>query len=133
MNLIVDEKTYFEFRVQACSGAILALYSNYWGWYNYEIGIGLEDNSMLMIYDDKIYTVVREIVYPDLLSCWVERQFWVSWKDGVVRIGQGLYPHSQLLEYVDPAPQAVNSISLFSAYDEYYSDGVWEFPAKQGT
>ena len=132
LNLIVAEKTYFEFRVQVCSGAGLALYSEYFSWLMYVVGIGVDYNSMLMIYDANLGIEVENLAYPDLLSCWVERPFWVSWKNGVVKIGQGLYPQSQLLEYVNEAPQPVNSITLFNS-DYYYSDAIWEFSTKQGT
>jgi len=132
VKLIVDEKTYLEFRVQACSSATVALYREYHSYLIYEIGIGREGNSILTIYDAKAGIERKRIAYPDLLSCWVERPFWVSWKDGAVRLGQGLYPHSQLLEWVDEAPQPVNSMTLFNWPDTYYSDGIWEFSSKQG-
>lgn len=132
VNIVLDARYMLEFRVQACSSAALALYSDYHSRFQYEIGIGMNQNTILSIYNARTGLYEKWIHYPDLLSCWQERAFWVSWKGGVIQVGKGLYPQSRIVEWVDPEPDSVDSVTLFTWPDVYDSEGFWEISVPQG-
>ena len=74
--------------------------------------------------DDSLQQYVDYASTPDILHCNESRAFWVSWDAGLIRVGTGAVPDTEILvEWQDPEPQAV-VIASFSTYLD--SDGDWQ-------
>ncbi len=59
------------------------------------------------------------------------RDLWVSWRDGIVRLGRGRVPYEmELFNYTDPwGIRLVGKIELLN----YYADAIeWEFARNTG-
>ncbi len=76
---------YFEFNVQACWEARVAMFSKFSseGLFVYEVILGAAKNSELQIWDSRNISVpVFTMMYDSLLSCYEQRQFWIKWENG---------------------------------------------------
>ena len=102
--------TSLTFRVRACRGAQLILSS--------ELAHNLSVAHYTIALDTR--TVIRHnrrvrahLYTPGVLSCAEDRYFWLSWKNGLVRLGSGsLHGVGEVLKWKNPNPFDVNAIGL---------------------
>ena len=95
----------------------------------YEIIIGGDVNTRSFIGTNQKakYTSFEK----DLLSESEFRAFWITWKDGNIKVGQGPVVNENIfLEWADPDFIEVTSVTVSSGNQ---GDGYWRFPMGKGT
>ena len=106
------------FSLKACKNArMMLLRSNEQGTRNvYEIVIGLDNNSRSYIHLwESEASRLHYTNTPNVLSCNISQEFWLSWENGLIGFGGGrIQWQATLMQYQDPTspPPTVNSLSL---------------------
>ena len=122
----------FTFTARACHSASVAL--TFSGHHNQspdlEVTIGYDRNRKSVIRDMRNrQRVVLEVATPGILQCYKVKAFWIDWRDGVLRVGEGLPYHGQFMEWkiTDYAP--VTSLMLSTGNR---AEGEWTVGIEQG-
>ena len=79
----------FEFKVQACKDAMMALYNgspDLTVTHDYEIIIGAQDNSFIELYSGPNKTLLYRAPYSGALNCGEARPFFVDWNNNMLRV-----------------------------------------------
>lgn len=96
----------------------------------YEIVLGGYNNQKSDIRKPGNGGLMAQVETPDILNEFEYRTFWISWKDGVVKFGQGsIVGELELLRYEDPAPLDVSLVSL-STWER--CPGMWKLKQVKG-
>ena len=120
------------FKVKACKEAFLALCQVQGHVYtlSYEFALGVNagiDNELRYGVDGE----AKDNNQAQVLSCDEMREFWVSWSNGDITLGQGgNVGQDQLLSWNDVNPYDINAVSLTT---RKYITAEWEFVSKTGT
>ncbi|XP_063415954.1 uncharacterized protein LOC134697600 [Mytilus trossulus] len=94
----------------------------------YEIDIGYNNYDTFIIYrsDDSLDHESRKYVNfptPDIFNCTMYYPFWISWKEGDIKLGSGIVIDDNILGYLTNAPQfEVKAIGVLTDYGEL---GSW--------
>ena len=131
LRVSVPHRHYFNFRVEACRGAIVAMYSRLFGIFAYEVHIGGDDNNIIDI-RSLAGGVATSMIYRDALNCLEARPYWVAWKDGLIQVGRGTYPNTQLVSWQDPDSYPVNTLALLSWTLTDPVPALWSFGHQAG-
>jgi Farnesoic acid 0-methyl transferase len=94
--------------------------------YSREIVIGAVNNTKVIIYAAD-HSTLAETVRRGVVNCDEARQFWISWKTGILRIGRGMLDGEELLSYVDTMVRPILAVSVASG-----SSGEWQFTRDAG-
>ncbi|CAH1798336.1 unnamed protein product [Owenia fusiformis] len=120
----VSRKTSIKFNVMACNDAHVILLKN--------PGEAIADNYQIVIHGwaGNPKSVIRdannEVTSSQgaRLSCSEMRQFWVSWANGNIQVGEGLeIGENTFLSYRDPTPQSINALNFVTGWG---ASGTWE-------
>lgn len=75
----------------------------------YEIGFGLEKNSMLCVKVSHLGKPVQKVISSKnpavAISSLKSKPFWINFSSGTISVGQGDWGQGQILEWTDPYPQ----------------------------
>jgi hypothetical protein len=74
---------------------------------------------------------VASIDTPGLLDCYALRTFWITWYDGIVRLGHGKMNSNKLLEFPDTSHLAIAALSLQTSGSP--GGGQWQVTKSSGT
>ena len=67
---------------------------------------------------------------PDVLSCDVMRDFWLSWSESTVAIGSGrVVDENSLVRHTDSNERPVHALTFRTDFEV---NGTWEFPEYEG-
>ena len=127
--------TGFQFKIRGCTNATLMLsldpkvHTN--STYYIDIG-GIDGHNILIRHFNNNGDLVKDIsAYHSrpLLDCSLPKEFWVDWRFGIIKVGDGLPGVVPLIEFTDSQPTHVYGIGLAS------SDNLpvlWSFDVKPG-
>ena len=118
----------FVFSVLACHRAHVYLSTGDVNSPLYNIAIGDDKNRQSTI-RDKNNSPVLVANTPGILDCQEERDFWLSWTDQTIRVGEGSDSGNMFLEYYMPDYVPITEVSVVT---EDYATGVWDFKAQNG-
>ena len=124
----VTQNDFVTFNVLACSGAFVALseFPGVTSISTYEVRIGTTPSGGGVEIRDSVRGDVKNADDAlGLVSCTEYRSFWVSWRDGNIKFGKGLFPGTgTLLVWKDPSPHDVSSIAVTTLSPNV---GLWSF------
>ena len=130
---IPNEQT-FTFSVTACKEAIVVLSQTPGDTLKsaYELTIGSSDNtkSVLKKVVDEEFEIVAEVNSFDILDCSIATSFWITWSDGIIKVGRGDRFMYQFLIWEDPEENypRIHAISLTNENN----NALWRFQRDQG-
>jgi Farnesoic acid 0-methyl transferase len=130
--VLSTERKFFVFSVKACRSVhvILTRSPGVVDTFAYEVVIGASDNTVSAIRKLPPDEMVREYDTKDILSCETETIFWMTWSDGVIRVGGGNSIGSgELFNMNDDNPYSINALSLASRDSQQAS---WQFTKDSG-
>lgn len=111
-----------KFMIKACSNAYVALSEsqNFYAPTNYyNVDIGLDGVSLRRILSVKVLKKTNS----QLMNCSKYRQFWISWKNGHLKLGGGIYLDKYIIaDQIDQSPFKINAIGLMTKHG---SEGNW--------
>ncbi|CAH1794507.1 unnamed protein product [Owenia fusiformis] len=129
----VHDRVGVQFEIQACNDAHIALESKpsvVGVPQAYEIVLGGWSNTRSVIRDGKQGTEKVTVDTPNLLNCTVFLPFWVTWQNGIIRVGKGFsYGRNLLMEWQDTTPKPVTVISVATGWG---STANWNFREPTG-
>ena len=97
--------------------------------FTYKIGIGVDGNNSTTIEGMFPNGIKRSIPSYGVLSCNEVRDFWISWSNGIVKVGEGRnVGENSLLSYDDLTFYPVKAFTFKSPG----ANGTWEFPEYEG-
>ena len=101
-------QTEFLFHVTACHGAHISLGTKSRQTQELEVVLGADSNRRAVILDKRggSSVEVQSIQRPGLLSCDRDREFLLSWSDGVLKVREGRLHGELLLDWVIPNCEA---------------------------
>ena len=70
-----------------------------------------------------------EVATPGLLSCYENRPFWMSWKDGSLHVGEGRTGHQVFIDY-HGSPELAHISAIGHSTDN--TNGEWDVPLREG-
>ena len=93
-----------------------------------------DNDTRLTIRDSRFDSLVADEPVIDMVSCTMMRRFWLSWEEGVVRVGHGELPGYTIYELVEIDPQPVVGISFYNNDNKNeLSNALWEFSETAGS
>ena len=104
------------FRVLTCADAHIALATNVGAFDEaYEVIIGGFNNTMSSIRYNKNGQSMVNVTTKGVLSCFMPREFWISWRDGSINVGRGgeVFVNT-FLSWRDLEPDEVNVMQVSS-------------------
>ncbi|KAK2164300.1 hypothetical protein LSH36_66g05034 [Paralvinella palmiformis] len=127
-NFGIDVKkvSHIAFSIRARNDAHVALskFENNPGFETYEIVIGGWNNEKSVIRKCSQCRPMTSLDGP-LLNDSEFKQFWVSWDEAKLRVGEGGAPHlNELMSWLDPDPHLVNYLAVSTGWG---SNGTWVF------
>lgn len=121
------------FMVRACASINISLYPNSDTSSpvnaQYVFHLGANQNTQVTLLNGQ-GAVLSSAPYVNHLSCDQSERFWTSWGDGVVRLGEGAYPHHVIIEYSDPGAPLINTLSLGTV--DLGVKAEWQLERKSG-
>ena len=125
---------FISFRVKSDSDARIAL-SNIHGNLEplaYEVHIGAAKNSKTVLLwgiNGEELTIHET---SGILDPYQLKAFWISWRGGLIEVGEGTEPSSDtLISWQDPNPVEINSVAVATGL-ESQQGGEWEFDGDSG-
>ena len=117
--------------MRACHSARVALATNLNNQSSniYEIVIGGWSNIKSVIRKSIRGASEVEEDTPEILSCDRLREFYLSWKDGLITVSTGAEFTHVFLSWKDPAPFQVNYMSVSTGWG---ATGEWQIPHSHG-
>ena len=110
-------RTDLVFSVLACKEARVAL-SQIPGvltHYTYELVIGTQENSLTVLKNGIDGPTLTQVTTPGILDCAVNRNFWITWKDGTLSFGNGTVPEgNRILYHRDSNMYPINAVSVMT-------------------
>ena len=83
--------------------------------------------NALKLYDCQAYK--QSVQTPGICDCDVLKPFWLSWTDGLIRVGRGNNIGDQVVvEWLDTEPLGIT----FAAITGWNQLGIWEFSLLKG-
>ena len=119
------------FTVRACRDAHIALSKTRENVRadTYEIVIGGWGNSKAVIRRAVQGKPVSEVTIPDLLHCSEFRQFWISWYNGEIVVGQGSLGSNEILRYSNSSPNEISAVAITTGFG---IEGDWKLKQNPG-
>ena len=122
------------FGVQACSDAVITLASlpGNARVAGYLLIIGADDNSVTFLRrDNQQSPQVEHVSTPGILSCDETRFFWVSWREGRIKLGRGLHKDNDvIINWMDPMPR--NVVEVFFDSRSSTVPALWQLSNLNG-
>ena len=120
----------FLFDVRACSEAHVHLSTTVAtrAAPTYDLIIGAQNNMQTTLVDENGVVQVQ-VDTPEILHCYENRDFWITWNDGIIRLGEGMEYGSVVLEYIMPSAYYFIHVSLLTDND---FEGEWNFRMDSG-
>lgn len=131
IKAVIPNRSFMNFYVEACRGAIVSMFSMLHNVYAYEIELGGGSNSEIRIVS-LFAGEVAKLSYPGVVACNEERPYWVAWYNGLIQVGRGSYPHNHLLEYDDAGMYPVTAVSFHSWVVQAVVPAFWRFTRNEG-
>ena len=72
------------------------------------------NDTRLTIRDTRFDSLIADEPVIDMVSCTMMRRFWLSWEEGLIRVGRGELLGYTIYELVQLNPQPVVGISLYN-------------------
>ena len=67
---------------------------------------------------------------PDILDCQEFKKFWLSWEEGLIRLGHGLATGvDSIIQWQDPNPYIIKGVAISTGYG---ATGKWDFSQIEG-
>ena len=110
---ITTENTFLIFHLRECKTVSIFLYASVLEPIRPEFEIQLGNISLVKLHGN---IIISEQSTPDLLDCNSVKDFWLSWRQGNIRLGIGKLYENQVLSAVVDNSKVINAIS-FSASD----------------
>jgi hypothetical protein len=126
--VLSTERKYFDFTVKACHSihVILTHSPGVVYAFAYDVVIGTSNNTMSVIRKLSPNGMEREFVTDKILSCAADTTLWMTWNDGIIRVGIGSTEH---FSWTDDDPYSINALSLASRDSDRVS---WQFSKDSG-
>ncbi len=129
---ITPDRPSIQFQLQACGASHIALLTRPGDpSVGYQVTLGADRNSR-----SKIRTVIGQtpevdIPTPNILVCSAFQDFWISWENGNITVGNGSDLYQNLIMfYNDSDPHIVTALSFTSGSNATQSD--WLFRRDSG-
>ncbi|XP_064637244.1 uncharacterized protein LOC135493677 [Lineus longissimus] len=128
-ELPVNNKTWVAFKVRASESAHVALSAIYGSLEQktYEITLGGLNNTRCYIRENAEGPKRAEAITRGILKGEESRDFWVSWKDGIIQVGEGNEKGKNRIMYWRVPARKIYSINCLSVSTDSGSEGQWEF------
>jgi hypothetical protein len=129
--------TNFEFTVRACYGVYIGLSASKVGNYDYEVIIGHDTNTNSTVWEvseSGERKLLASAERSGLLNCWEPRLFWVSWKEGNIRVAR-LYQKGSFGTddvFLDTSVTTIRHVTSLSLSTPADVTGDYEFSQFQG-
>ena len=122
---------HFIFSVCACKHAHIIFSSDLQDTMDHELIIGYKDNTVSALWDVRSGNseLVAQANTAGILDCYRDRDFWITWAEGIVRFGRGQLFEHMVLEHTVPNYNAFTSVSLSSSDG---ATGEFNYDIKQG-
>ena len=128
-ELPVSNKTWVTFKIKAKENAHIALSAVYGALEQktYEITIGGLNNTRCYIRENAEGPKRAEAITKGILDGEDSRDFWISWKDGIIQVGEGNEKGKNRIMYWRVPAKKLHSVNCLSVSTDKGSDGQWEF------
>ena len=118
----------FLFSVQACKRAEILLSTGDRSKPIYYVVLGADINTAIDIRDVD-GQIVAHAPTPDILDCYHQRDFWLTWSDGAIVVGEGNQYTNVLMHYTMLNQETITELSLTTKNETY---GEWDFSIYNG-
>lgn len=122
---VPGDETFMLFQVEACNDAhILLMQSNSTTDDIYEIVIGGWNNTRSLIREERLGPNLATTFHENgPVHCELMRQFWVSWDQGVIRVGRGL--KVDVNEFISLANATLTQVQHVALATGWRATGLW--------
>ena len=126
LNTFIRQEKYIQFKVKGCNDAHLILSENRNdSFQSYEIVIGGWGDTTSVIRSCR-QCQHRAVKYHTPISCTEYKPFWVSWRNGTIRVGEGQEVGTGVfMEWTDPNPHPVKFIG-FSSWSDHPTQWMFQ-------
>nr|XP_022343555.1 uncharacterized protein LOC111136752 isoform X1 [Crassostrea virginica] len=133
LNTFIRQEKYIQFKVKGCNDAHLILSENRNdSFQSYEIVIGGWGDTTSVIRSCR-QCQHRAVKYHTPISCTEYKPFWVSWRNGTIRVGEGQEVGTGVfMEWTDPNPHPVKFIG-FSSWSDHPTQWMFQKDAYNAT